>query len=115
MARAQRFYESVLGVTLQAMPVPASEPGAPAMQMLFFPGDPERAGCAGALVRMEGAPVGGGSTIVYFSCADCALEAGRVASAGGKIFKTKTAIGPYGHIALIVDTEGNMVGLHSMA
>lgn len=115
LARAQRFYEAVLGIRLQTMPLPAPQPGAPAMEMLFFPGDPERAGCAGALVRMEGVPVGGGSTMVYFSCADCEVEAARAAAAGGKVFKPKTSIGPYGHIALIVDTEGNMVGLHSMA
>ena len=27
---------------------------------------------------------------------------------------TLTLIGEYGHIALLVDTEGNMIGLHSM-
>jgi hypothetical protein len=27
---------------------------------------------------------------------------------------TFTLIGEYGHIALVVDTEGNMIGLHSM-
>lgn len=28
--------------------------------------------------------------------------------------KEKFAMGPYGFIALVVDTEGNMLGLHSM-
>jgi len=29
--------------------------------------------------------------------------------------KPKTSIGPYGYMALVTDTEGNMIGLHSMA
>ena len=34
---------------------------------------------------------------------------------GGRIFKDKMAIGPHGFIALVHDTEGNLIGLHSMA
>jgi hypothetical protein len=51
---------------------------------------------------------------VYFACTDCAVEQGRVEAAGGKVFKPKFAIGPYGHCALLIDTEGNTIGLHSM-
>ena len=72
------------------------------------------AGASGALVRMEGCPSGGNSTLVYFTCGDCAVEAGRVAPNGGSVFKEKFSIGPYGFIALVLDTEGNMIGLHSM-
>ena len=64
---------------------------------------------------MEGVPSGGNSTIVYFSCADCAVEAARVAPAGGRVQQEKMSIGEYGFIVLAVDTEGNMFGLHSMA
>jgi predicted enzyme related to lactoylglutathione lyase len=39
---------------------------------------------------------------------------GRAEDAGGKVVKPKTAIGNYGHIALVSDTEGNLIGLHSM-
>lgn len=41
-------------------------------------------------------------------------EANRAAQAGGKICQPKMAIGQYGYIALIEDSEGNMIGLHSM-
>ena len=41
-------------------------------------------------------------------------EASRVAANGGQLFREKFAIGEYGHIALAIDTEGNMFGLHSM-
>jgi predicted enzyme related to lactoylglutathione lyase len=33
---------------------------------------------------------------------------------GGRIHMPKTSIGQYGHIALVTDTEGNRIGLHSM-
>jgi predicted enzyme related to lactoylglutathione lyase len=42
------------------------------------------------------------------------VEAGKAARSGGKVETEKKSIGQYGHIALIVDTEGNMIGLHSM-
>lgn len=59
-------------------------------------------------------PSGANSVLVYFRCADCAVEAAKAAKAGGRIQKPKMAIGQYGHIALVLDTEGNMIGLHSM-
>ena len=74
----------------------------------------EGAGASGALVKMPGFPSGGNSTLVYFSCVDCAAESGRVPGAGGRIQKEKFSIGEYGFIALALDTEGNMFGLHSM-
>ena len=84
------------------------------LEMWNFPMSRDGTGAAGALVMMEGVASGGNSTIVYFNCTDCAVEAGRVVPAGGKIHKPKFAIGEYGFIALVVDCEGNMIGLHSM-
>ena len=63
---------------------------------------------------MKGKDSGIGGTIVYFSCADCAVEAARAAKNGGQIHKEKFSIGQYGFIVLVLDTEGNMIGLHSM-
>jgi predicted enzyme related to lactoylglutathione lyase len=71
-------------------------------------------GAAGALCKMSGCPSGGGGTLVYFSCEDCAVDAARAAANGGSIFKEKMSIGEHGFIALALDTEGNMIGLHSM-
>ena len=71
-------------------------------------------GAAGALAKMEGCASGGGGTLVYFACEDCAVEAARAAEHGGRIFKEKMSIGKYGFIALVFDTEENMIGLHSM-
>jgi predicted enzyme related to lactoylglutathione lyase len=107
MARARQFYEAVLGVALQ--PLEGAGP-----DMLAFPSNMEHYGVGGALVHMDGFKAGGNSTLVYFSCKDCAVEEGRVAAAGGRIQKPKMSIGQYGHISLVMDTEGNMLGLHSM-
>ncbi|MEQ1843817.1 MAG: VOC family protein, partial [Verrucomicrobiales bacterium] len=72
-------------------------------------------GSPGALIRMEGCPSGPGGTLVYFSCEDCAVESARAAASGGNIFKERFSIGPYGFMALVHDTEGNLIGLHSRA
>jgi predicted enzyme related to lactoylglutathione lyase len=107
MARAQRFYESVFNVKLQAL-------DSPVIKMLAFPMKGDLPGCPGALVKMPGGGrPAGNAVIIYFTCADCATEAARAAQNGGKIFKEKFSIGQYGFIALVHDTEGNMIGLHS--
>jgi len=107
MARAKTFYEGVLDVQLQALE-------SPDMEMWTFPMLDNTAGAMGALVKMEGVASGGNSTLVYFTCVDCAVEAGRVEENGGQVIKEKFSIGEYGFVALACDTEGNMIGLHSM-
>ncbi|GAA4853229.1 VOC family protein [Luteimonas vadosa] len=107
MDRARAFYEATLAVALEKLPVPDVE-------MWAFPMDPDASGASGSLVKMEGMPSGGNSVLVYFNCEDCAVEAGRVPGAGGTVFREKMSIGEYGFIALVHDTEGNLVGLHSM-
>ncbi|QSX79415.1 VOC family protein [Agrilutibacter solisilvae] len=106
MERARKFYEAVFAVRLERL-------DSPSIEMWAFPMQPER-GASGALVRMEGFPSGGNSTIVYFTCVDCATEGKRAAEKGGRIFKDKFSIGQYGFIVLVIDTEGNMIGLHSL-
>lgn len=112
LARARKFYETVFQCKLEPLATPAGLEGG--MQMLSFPGDMSTMGAAGALVRMDGVAPGGGGTLVYFSCADCAVEQARVQAAGGQVQKPKFSIAPHGHIALVTDTEGNCIGLHSM-
>lgn len=107
--RAKKFYETVLGVELSKL-----DTGEMALEMWTFPGEQEGTGANGSLVHMDGFKAGGNSTLVYFSCEDCAVEEGRVETAGGTVFKPKFSIGEYGFIALANDTEGNMFGLHSM-
>ena len=104
--RAKKFYETVFETKLEKLPTPDIE-------MWTFPMSMDRTGCSGALVKAPGMESGGNSVIVYFSCADCAVEAGRVAEAGGTVKQEKMSIGEYGFIAHALDTEGNLFGLHS--
>ena len=106
MPRATALYQTVLGVTLDRLPMTD-------LEMWAFPMNMEGPGASGALVKMPGVP-SGGSTLVHFVCDDCAVEGARVTGAGGSIQKEKMSIGEYGFIVLGVDTEGNMFGLHSM-
>ena len=107
MERAKAFYQNTFQVTLQHLE-------GTGIDLWAFPMHHDSAGCAGALVNMNGKDSGGGGTIVYFTCADCAVEASRAVQNGGKIQKEKQSIGQYGFISLVFDTEGNMIGLHSM-
>lgn len=107
MARARKFYETVLDGTLEKLPTGD-------LEMYAFPGDMIATGSSGALVHMAGVPSGGNSVMVYFTCEDCSLEGSRVAAAGGTVVREKMSIGEYGFIVLANDTEGNMFGLHSM-
>lgn len=112
MKRARAFYESVFKLKIEKM----ENPGNPKMDYWRFPQMiMDKPGTTGALVKMDGFPSGGNSTIIYFGCEDCAVEAARAEKAGGKVHMAKTSIGQYGAIALVVDTEGNMIGLHSMS
>ena len=106
MKRARAFYEAALATKLERL-----EAGG--LEMYAFPMQQDGAGAAGALVKMDGVPSGGNSTLVYFMCDDCKVEEGRVKGAGGRVEKPKFSIGQYGFVTLAVDTEGNMFGLHS--
>ena len=106
IARAKVFYEAVFQITLEKIQPPG-------MELWAFPMNPTRTGCGGALVKMEGKDSGVGGIIIYFTCEDCAVEAARVQEHGGQVVKPKFPIGEYGFISLALDTEGNMIGLHS--
>jgi predicted enzyme related to lactoylglutathione lyase len=105
--RARAFYEAVFQVTLERL-------SNPEVELWAFPMEMGKWGAGGALVKMEGVSSGGNSTIIYFSCDDCAVEQARIVDAGGKIHREKWSIGEYGFIALVFDSEGNMIGLHSL-
>ena len=107
MARAKTFYEKTLEVTFEKLE-------SPGVELWAFPMNMEAPGAAGALVKMEGKDSGSGGTVIYFSCADCAVEAARAGQNGGKVLKEKFSIGDYGFITFVEDTEGNMIGLHSI-
>lgn len=110
MPRARKFYETVLQINMVPMETPGDMGD---LEMISFPWAEDGPNISGALCKMSGMNPGGGGTLVYFTCADCAVETARVEQAGGKIVQDKFPIGDHGFCSLIMDTEGNMVGLHS--
>ena len=104
LARAQKFYETMLAIQLR-FEVFNGVPTA------VFPAD---SGVGGALVKdLRRKPTADGA-VVYFN-AEGKLDAclSRVDAAGGKVLSPKMSIGDPGHIALVLDTEGNEIGLHT--
>lgn len=111
MTRAKSFYEATFAITLESLPSPE-----PSIEMWNFPMTDEHMniyGAPGALCKMEGCSAGSGGVVIYFSCEDCAVEAERAAQSGGTVIKPKFPIGEYGFISIVMDTEGNTIGLHS--
>lgn len=111
ISRAQRFYETVLAIQLEKLPMPE---GMGEMEMLSFPWNEEGKNISGALVKMKNMKPGAGGTMVYLTCDDCLVEEDRVEKAGGKVLQSKMSIGDYGFCSIILDTEGNTLGLHSL-
>lgn len=106
LARATRFYETVLANKLKA------ESMGPLQLSVFSYDQP---GVGGCLIAGDGHLPAAVGTVVYLVVAglDEALE--RVGRAGGRIALPKTALPEgLGFFAHIIDSEGNRVGLHSL-
>ncbi|MGN6531711.1 MAG: VOC family protein [Ginsengibacter sp.] len=110
--RAKKFYSELFKCTLTDLPVGSENH--PEMKYATFPGDQNKYGINGALVYLDAAKPGMGGTLVYFFAEGIIDDLSRVEAAGGKIIRGKQSIGEYGFVALIEDTEGNMIGLQSM-
>ena len=109
VGRAKAFYETVFDIELEAI----DNPDTAELTMWSFPSSIEMYGSGGAIVHYEGCESGGNSTVVYFSCHDCAAEEARVTAAGGVVERSKFSIGDYGFVTHVIDSEGNRIGLHS--
>lgn len=106
--RAQRFYETVFGINMEAMDFPG-------MQMRAFPGDGMNGKVGGALVKSEQHTPSATGAVIYLNANPDLSEAlGRVEKAGGQVMVPKTQISPeIGYMAFFMDTEGNAVAMHS--
>jgi len=109
--RAKNFYSTVFSLKLTDIGVDSERHSE--MKYAGFPNHPDDGGTSGALVKLDVARPGIGGTMVYFYSEDITSELSRVEAAGGKIIRPKLKVGDFGYIALIEDTEGNMIGLHS--
>lgn len=107
LERAGRFYISVFERKLR----PAPNDGT--FDALEFEGQMPSSGAMGALMKHPMRKPSSEGTLVYFSCDDCGKTAELALQHGGVVFKPKWSIGEHGFIAIIGDTEGNAIGLHS--
>jgi predicted enzyme related to lactoylglutathione lyase len=103
--RAIQFYATILGEPVQKM----DEHG---FQFGLLPHrDHNVSGC---LCVMKDRKPSQNGPLVYLNV-EGRLESAVTAAKnhGGKVLKMKEQVGPYGHRAIILDTEGNAVGLYS--
>jgi predicted enzyme related to lactoylglutathione lyase len=105
LKRAVAFYSAVLAAEV---PVQSGE----GFEMAFLPhGDQSIGGCL--YVDEEIKPAAAG-LLVYFNVSgrlDAAIEA--ATENGGKLLQGKHPIGPHGFKAVVLDSEGNRIALHS--
>ena len=108
LSRAQAFYETVLATKLK-------HENFFGIEMSIFPREGDsREGVTGALVNNPKLIAGASGSVVYLDArGDLDGCIARTKAAGGEVLMPKTSIGPMGFIALIADTEGNRVGLHT--
>lgn len=113
MERSKNFYQTLIGSDLVGMSNPESERNQ--MKMMGFPSQQSPEGFSGALIQMDGMPLGSSNgVIIYFESEDCERLAEKMQTMGGNIVKPKTSIGKYGYFCLIKDPDSNIIGLHSM-
>ena len=109
--RATKFYETIFGVSLIPMDTPN-------IKMRMFPVEDMITDIGGAVVDSGGfhKPSATDGPLIYLNGnPDVQKVLDKVEKAGGSIKVPKTEISPeYGFMAVILDTEGNRIGLHSV-
>jgi hypothetical protein len=69
---------------------------------------------AGCLVRSDNEEPSDRGPLLYFNVAGRLDEAlTLVAECGGRVLLPKHSIGPHGYRAIVIDSEGNRIALHS--
>lgn len=109
--RAANFYETIFGV--QLIPVDLVQ-----IKMRMFPIDDPLTGIGGAVVYAKGfyEPSSTAGPLIYLNAnPDVQQVLDKVEAAGGKIIVPKTHISDdKGYMAVLMDTEGNRIALHSI-
>ncbi len=106
LARACAFYRAVLGVEIAASSLPGE-----AVAVL-----PHANGSIGGLLVtvQDNTPSERGGVLLYLNCEGRLDEAIAAAgSLGGSVIRPRHALGPHGFRAIIRDSEGNRLALHS--
>jgi uncharacterized protein len=102
--RALKFYSGVFGSTIEKQTWGNMAMG------VFHTGDD----VGGCLTTSNEAKPSADGPLVYLNCEGRLDEAiATVTKNGGKILQAKHQIGPYGFRAVVLDSEGNRIALHS--
>ncbi len=113
MTRAKIFYETILDMKMKTQYMEETKE-----EITFFPFSPDvvratSGRVSGVLVKNNRAKPSHQGTLVYINANPSVGDVlDRIEKAGGKILVPETKI-MAGFIAVIIDTEGNRVGLHS--
>jgi uncharacterized protein len=103
--RAIRFYSAVLGT-----PVTKQEIQGTTIALL----PDAQTGSSGCLYHSDDNQPCASGPLVYLNCSSRLDEAAAaVEPNGGKIIKPKHSIAPFGSRAIVLDSEGNRIALHS--
>ena len=109
LGRAVTFYRQTLGASFVLSDMGGME------MAVFEKGGPEFIG--GALVRDPRRAPSTSGPLIYIQAdhAPGGLDGvlARVVAAGGQVTLPKTSIGEHGAIGLVIDSEGNLIGLHT--
>lgn len=105
--RAKQFYETIFEVELSTVEMMG-------MQMAMFPSEPPHIG--GALVKSENhVPSMTGAVLYLNANPDLQIILNRIEETDAEVTMPKTFIDEQtGYMAFFTDTEGNLVGLHSL-
>ena len=105
--RAVRFYSAVLGAEVQKQEYPG-------MTIALLPGADSDNAVSGCLFTKDDEKPSDRGMLVYLNAQGRLDEAiAAVESTGGKVLQPKHQIGPHGFRAVVLDSEGNRVALHS--
>ena len=102
--RAEKFYSAVLDARVESIP---------GMEGFVLPHNGDEV--SGCVFKKDGEMPSASGVLIYLNAhgrLDNAIAL--VEPLGGKILKPKHPIGPYGFCAVVLDSEGNRIALHSM-
>jgi len=110
--RAKKFYETILDIEM-VKKVDGEE------EAVFFPFNPKvvqatSGRVTGVLAQSLGNQPSAVGTVIYINASPSIRDVlDRVEPAGGQVISSEQLFGPVGFIAMILDSEGNKIGLHS--
>lgn len=108
IARAKKFYETIFGIKMPEQEMMG-------MKMAYFPTDMMSGKVGGGICQSDyHKPSADGVRLYLNGNPNLDDVLGRVEGAGGQVTMPKTKISDeIGYMAFFVDSEGNLIGLHS--